>query len=63
MGDGNGEPTAAEIRSQENYLLVEALHEASRRYRHLVDQLHDAVFECEPDGMLSFVNPAWKKPL
>ncbi|MEO2166789.1 MAG: ATP-binding protein [bacterium] len=63
MGDGNDEPTAAELRSQENYLLVEALHEASRRYRHLVDQLHDAVFECEPDGMLSFVNPAWKEHL
>jgi PAS domain S-box-containing protein len=63
MRDGDGQPTAAEIQAQENYLLIEALHEASRRYRNVVDQLHDAVFECEPDGILSFVNPAWKELL
>ncbi len=63
MGDREGRPTTAEIQAQENYLLVEALHEASRRYRNVVDQIHEAVFECGADGVLTFVNPAWKNLL
>lgn len=63
MGDQEGRPTTAEIQTQENYLLVEALHEASRRYRNVVDQIQEAVFECEADGVLTFVNPAWKNLL
>ena len=63
MGDREGRPTPAEIQAQENYLLVEALHEAGRRYRNVVDQIQEAVFECGADGVLTFVNPAWKNLL
>ena len=63
MGDGDRRPTRAEIQTQENYLLIEALHEASRRYRNVVDQIHEAVFECDRHAVLMFVNPAWKKLL
>ncbi|MEM0980928.1 MAG: ATP-binding protein [Cyanobacteria bacterium P01_H01_bin.58] len=52
-----------ELHTQIQYCLIEKLTESERRYRELVENLHEVVFECDQEGNLTFVNQAWTKTL
>lgn len=43
--------------------LFEELSAAENRYRELVDNLHNIVFQHDEQGRLSYVNPAWEDTL
>ena len=49
-----------ELSSQINYRLIESLRASERRYRDLVERLHDVVFHIDDEGKLGFLNNAWK---
>ncbi|MEM1239177.1 MAG: ATP-binding protein [Cyanobacteria bacterium P01_H01_bin.26] len=48
-----------ELHTQIQYRLIEKLTESERRYRTLVENLREIVFECDHTGLLTFVNQAW----
>lgn len=48
-----------ELHTQIQYRLIEKLTESERRYRNLVENLREIVFECDHTGVLTFVNQAW----
>ncbi|MEO0988493.1 MAG: PAS domain S-box protein, partial [Cyanobacteria bacterium J06639_14] len=52
-----------ELHTQIQYRLLEKLTESERRYRELVENLREIVFECNREGCLSFVNRAWSETL
>lgn len=52
-----------ELHTQIQYRLIEKLTESERRYRTLVENLREIVFECDHAGMLTFVNQAWTATL
>ncbi|MBE9069099.1 PAS domain S-box protein [Leptolyngbya cf. ectocarpi LEGE 11479] len=52
-----------ELHTQIQYRLIEKLTESERRYRTLVENLREIVFECDHTGMLTFVNQAWTATL
>ncbi len=49
----------SEVQAQIHYRLVERLSARERHYRGLVEGLRDPVFQCDPSGVLTFVNAAW----
>ncbi len=57
------EPVNDELHTQIQYRLIEKLTESERRYRELLGNLREVVFECAADGQLSFVNRAWTETL
>ncbi|MEH2279597.1 MAG: ATP-binding protein [Nostoc sp.] len=52
-----------ELHTQIQYSLIEKLSESERRYRELVDSLHEIVFKCDQLGNLNFLNRAWTNTL
>lgn len=50
----------AELHTQANYRLVEELSSAEKRYRELVRNLSDVLFECDESSILKYLNPAWE---
>ena len=48
-----------ELHTQIQYRLIEKLTESEQRYRTLVENLREIVFECDHTGLLTFVNRAW----
>lgn len=52
-----------ELHTQIQYRLIEKLTESEQRYRSLVENLREIVFECDQTGMLTFVNQAWTATL
>ena len=55
------QPTDEERGTQHLYKLLEALHESESRYRSLVDNLKEAVFQTDAEGLWTFLNPAWEE--
>ena len=55
--------TNNELNTQIQYRLIEKLTQTERRYRELVENLREIVFECDRHGILSFLNPAWTENL
>ncbi|MEO1093393.1 MAG: ATP-binding protein [Cyanobacteria bacterium J06638_28] len=55
--------TNNELHTQIQYRLIEKLTESERRYRELVENLREIVFECDREGKLTFVNQAWTTTL
>lgn len=58
---GQDEQNKAELRTQANYRLVEELSSAEKRYRELVRNLSDVLFECDDSSTLKYLNPAWEQ--
>ena len=52
-----------ELHTQIQYCLLEKLTESEQRYRKLVENLREIVFECDRRGCLTFVNHAWTETL
>ena len=52
-----------ELHTQIQYRLIEKLTESEQRYRSLVENLREIIFECDLTGMLTFVNQAWTSTL
>lgn len=52
-------PTDEERSTQHHYRLIEALSESERRYRELVNNLKEVVFQTDAGGLWTFLNPAW----
>ena len=50
-----------DIQAQIHYRLVEELSASEKRYRYLVQNLHEVVFELDEEGRLTFINKAWEK--
>jgi PAS domain S-box-containing protein len=50
-----------DIQAQIHYRLVEELSASEKRYRYLVQHLHEVVFELDEEGHLTFINKAWEK--
>lgn len=50
-----------EIRAQIQYRLTEELVLARRRYLTFAEHVPDVIFECDADGVLTFVNSAWER--
>ena len=51
--------TPDELHTQIQYRLIEQLAESEQRYRQLVENLHEIVFEIDAEGCLTFLNQAW----
>lgn len=51
-----------ELRTQIHYRLIEDLKASESRYRNLVNELREVVFEVS-DGVITFLNPAWTEEL
>lgn len=51
--------THEELQIQTQYRLIEELSESEKRYRSLIDNLKDVVFETDAAGLCTFLNPAW----
>ncbi|UCE63794.1 MAG: response regulator, partial [Nitrospirota bacterium] len=49
------------IQAQIHYRLVEELSASEKRYRYLVQHLHEVVFELDENSHLTFINKAWEK--
>ena len=49
-----------ELHSQIHYRLVEELSQSERRFRYLVNNIHDLVFSLDWNGVIVFANQAWK---
>ncbi|MBP0017457.1 MAG: PAS domain S-box protein [Cyanobacteria bacterium SBLK] len=52
-----------ELHTQIQYRLIEKLAESERRYRELVENLREIVFEGDREGRLTFINRAWTETL
>lgn len=52
-----------ELHTQIQYRLIEKLTESERRYRELVENLTEIVFECDRTHCLIFINRAWTETL
>ena len=52
-----------ELNTQIQYRLIEKLTQSERRYRELVENLREIVFECDRQGILTFLNQAWEETL
>lgn len=52
-----------ELNTQIQYRLIEKLTQSERRYRELVENLREIVFECDHNGTLTFLNRAWEETL
>lgn len=52
-----------DIHIQATYRLTEALVASEKKMRRRIDLLSEIVFETDPDGRLTFLNPAWKTAL
>lgn len=52
-----------ELHTQIQYRLIEKISASERRYRGLIENLREIVFECDPSGILTFLNRAWKVTL
>ncbi|NEZ59869.1 sensor histidine kinase [Adonisia turfae] len=52
-----------ELYTQIQYRLIEKVTESERRYRTLVENLREIVFECDYSGVLTFINRAWTETL
>jgi PAS domain S-box-containing protein len=50
---------SSELQLQIQHRLVDELAASERRYRELVEHLHEVVFECDSGGRLIFLNQAW----
>jgi hypothetical protein len=48
-----------ELHTQIQYRLIEKLSESEKRYRELVENLYEIVFETDAEGNLIFLNYAW----
>ncbi len=59
MNDKTSTDGHDELHSQIQYRLIEELSAAERRYRELVERIHEIIFRCDEAGALSFLNPAW----
>lgn len=55
MKDEHGKPSDDELRTQIHYELVEELSASEKRYRELVENLSEAVFQCDESGFFSFL--------
>jgi len=53
------QPNRAELDLQASYRLVEELSRSELRYRNLVEQLHEVVFQADRQLCFTFLNPAW----
>ncbi len=51
--------THEELQIQTQYRLMEKLSESEKRYRSLIENLKDVVFETDATGLCTFLNPAW----
>jgi len=58
-----GNPTPNEIHTQIQYRLIEKLEASERRYRLMVENLQEIVFNINQQGELTFLNSAWQKTL
>ncbi|MCU7862604.1 MAG: PAS domain S-box protein, partial [Candidatus Thiodiazotropha sp. (ex Lucinoma borealis)] len=52
--------TSVELQAQLNLKMVERLRASERRYRELVQNLKQVVFQLDLNGRLTFLNPAWE---
>lgn len=52
-----------ELHTQIQYRLIEKLAESECRYRELVENLREIVFECDRESRLIFINRAWTETL
>lgn len=52
--------TSDELQAQLNLKLLERLRTSERRYRELVSNLKQIVFQLDRDGRLTFLNQAWE---
>ncbi len=52
-----------ELATQIQYRLIERLSLSELRYRRLVENLSDTVFECDAKGHLTFLNSSWQQTL
>lgn len=48
-----------ELYSQIQYRMIEELFALENRYKELIESLHVVVFNCDKDGRLVFLSPAW----
>jgi PAS domain S-box-containing protein len=48
-----------DLQLQIQYRLFEEFTASEKRYRELVEDLREAIFECDADGRLTFLNQAW----
>jgi PAS domain S-box-containing protein len=48
-----------DLQLQIQYRLFEEFTASEKRYRELVEDLREAIFECDADGHLTFLNQAW----
>lgn len=52
-----------ELHSQAQYRMIEELSALEDRYSKLIDLLHVVVFNCDRDGRMVFISPAWTEIL
>ncbi len=61
--DEDDEISGAEAKFLIQQRLFEELSAAEKRYRELVENLRNIVFQCDVEGRLTFVNQAWRDAL
>lgn len=59
----SSKPTGDELHTQIQYRLMEELAASEARYRQLVENLNEIVFEIDRQGHLTFLNRVWTKTL
>ena len=59
----NDPPSPDELHTQVQHRLIEELHQAESLHRELLDSLPEVVLQCDGEGHISYLNPAWESIL
>lgn len=59
----NDSPSPDELHTQVQHRLIEELQEAESRHRELLDSLPEVVLQCDGEGSITYLNPAWESLL
>ena len=53
-------PLPEELHTQVQHRLIEELQAAESRHRQLLDSIPEVVMQCDGDGQITYLNPAWE---
>jgi len=56
-------PDPGELHTQVQHRLIEELEASEYRNRHLLETLPEVILQCDDDGRLTYLNPAWRSLL
>ena len=56
-------PDPGELHTQVQHRLIEELEASEYRNRHLLETLPEVILQCDEDGRLTYLNPAWRSLL